>query len=236
MKGQEMLRRGAIVLAALVYGQIALAQTPDSSLEFLFSDDNKVPTFAKQEPPVAKKALIPDDAWLKAPATHLDLVLMNIQTDLNATDSRQMASESKEFFEPKEVSYARIGPAFRYQVRYPASTGRLFIALLVDDLGKPKMPMKRYCDYLLTSFRMQFPKDGAFYERLWSGRAFGTMLQDDSFDYEVVAQKLAASAVFLVRLNSVYKVGEKHGYFGFTCRQQEIGQIEYFKYSGMLSQ
>lgn len=227
------MNRFALILMMMMLTSPSFAQ---NKVEFLFSQDNQNNQTNEQfRESIKPKSLIKENEWLNAPMTRLDYVLMTIEAELNKSASQAALNYVPHSFEPQSEPFARRARA-DFVVRYNESIGRLILRGEIRDVGKPKKPMKEYCESMLSFISGLYPAESLGY--LWQNTALGVLLRDNSANpiYVDAADRLARSAVYLFNIQSVYKVGDKNAMFTMSCSQQENkGQIAYQTFSDFLT-
>lgn len=212
------------------------ADTPNASPSFLFSEDARVGQTTEQfTSSFEAKSLIREDKWLNAPLTRLDYVLLNIQARLTNYLSGVVQDSIKEDFEPTnsfgEMSLV-VAPAVEFSARYVEDTGRLVLLARVDNLGKPRKPMKDFCETVLGYMRAFYPLRQNLVGQYWQDGALGLLIRGDPKKYSEAANTLSASALYLINMSASYLVDGKNTLFRFGCRQQSAGgPISFYKLS-----
>lgn len=95
----------SVVLSLLALCPVVAAEPPTSSHApvFEFSADNKINQSPEQfTAQVIPSARLREDAWLNAPLTRLDYVLMRMEAKLTSSLSMSGKSGASEYFEPSE--------------------------------------------------------------------------------------------------------------------------------------
>jgi hypothetical protein len=230
------MKRIVIFALAIALPLFAHAQGKDAP-EFLFSEDSKIAdtreNFAER---LQTRKLIEADAWLNAPLTRLDYVLVRMQARLEQSIPATVQEYAPTYFERKVV-YANFTskPTTDIDVRYYAEKGRLLVTADIGDLGKPKKPMKEFCELISQVMQGAFSFKQAGY--LWHNYALGPLMRDASSrpEYQQAVENLAGSMVVTINLSSIYKVGERNALYQVVCRKQgEKDPMEFIRSSGML--
>jgi hypothetical protein len=233
------LNRSAIFyLAFCATAAIAVDKRVDAANappDFLFSDDSKIVASQQQfENSFEAKTALRNDAWLNAPLTRLDYVLLNIQTQLNASLPDLINEMIKRSFETTD-SFGNLAPdpQTEFAARYSEKLGRLLVIADVDGVGRPKKPMKSFCDSLIGQIEIRYPLNQIGYT--WQNNALGLLMRDDADKYTAIANTLATNAVLIGTVTANYRVDGKPTLFIIGCRKQNAREpITYYKYVQVL--
>jgi hypothetical protein len=220
---------GVLVLWATV------ACAANAPIPFLFSRDSQI----KQSPrdladSIESSSAIRGDKWLNAPLTRLDYVLMKIESRLNEDIPGYVQQFVREYFEPDR--FLSIGPLVDISARYLAEKGRLLIIADIIYGGRPKKPMRDFCESVMGRIELSYPARVSGFA--WLNNALGILMRDETRlrEYVAIVQKLAESAVIEVSVKDGYRIGSESGFFQVTCmRQRPGGPIAFSKYSSKLS-
>jgi hypothetical protein len=213
---------------------IAVETASNKQIEFLFPEDNNLSQSIDQFDATTKtSSLLREDKWLNASPTRLDIVLMNMQSELRKEHWSSYAREiiKKHFERPNDKLWQ---PAVNFSVRYQERTGRLLIVANFSIYSKPKKPMKEFCRAAMQmlNFAFDVPPNGI----RWKNVALNILLRDSNIEYDSVVTKLANSALFSVTVDSSYQANGREEFFELQCkRQQAGGPIEYVRYSKIIS-
>lgn len=216
-------------------GTAVKAQTTNTKeLDFLFAEDNQNTRSTEQFLDfVQPKSVVKENAWLNAPMTRLDYVLMMMEARLNKSVGAAALSYIPQSFE--RASSPLVQPSAEFSVRYYEPKGRLFLSGEIHDVGKPKKPMKAFCRSVLTYMAAVYPQKALGY--YWQNTALGVLPRDSSAgrNYVDAVKALAESTLYSITITSTYKVGEREAMFMMSCRQQAPeGEVVYSTYSANL--
>lgn len=223
--GREMTTKFifvATIIATIWSCSTVFAADTDKSPSFLFSEDNQI-VESPQElySSISPRAIIQDDKWLNEPATRLDIVLLNINAKLNADLPSYVKFLFSDFLETETA------PSVESDVRF--YKGRLVISTEVYFHGKPKRPLKEFCERMLKEVSSFFPLTDLGSNAL-ANNALGFLMREN-LDVKAVTQKLAQSALFRVSVSGS-NPREAFAFYLVDCMQQEAdGPITFGKYS-----
>jgi hypothetical protein len=214
-------------MGILVACSFSDAYSHAESVEFLFAEDNQIEQLSEQdEASIDARAPVPADKWLNEPLKRLDYVLMKIEATLKENLEGIAQRMTYEYFEAKPDSHPPlgVGAAFSDEKR------RLYLGVDVHGLGKPKKPMKEFCEHMIGHIEMWFPLTQPM-DLAWASSVLGVLMRDYyPGKYRDVIQKLANSVAITVTVDSVYNSGGKDTLFEVGCnRQQADGPIVYHK-------
>jgi hypothetical protein len=131
------------------------------------------------------------------------------------------------------VSELKLDPSVEFSAGYSDEKGRLFIGASVERVGKPKKPMKEFCQTLLIWIEQSYPLKPSGYA--WQNSALGLLMRDDADKYQEVVTNLAESAIITANVSSGYTAAGKHLFLQVGCMKQEAGgPITFYKYSSAL--
>jgi hypothetical protein len=211
---------------------LLLFTTPSFSeeLEFLFSTDQNIKSEDIKEK-VSTEKDISGDSWFSSPPTRLELLTYTLDQHFKKEIERKWEYLSKEvdkYFEKNKISVTEDVSAF-----FQKEQDVFIVKVEISDLGKPKKPMKDFCDYLLDHFSL-FHAAGGYSLQNTILRSFIFGSYDDPEILRIV-NLLRNNLVFLVTLQSNYG-NEKNGlprdyyYFhGWKFTQEK--EIHYSKWS-----
>jgi hypothetical protein len=229
----RLVQPSALVALAVAVGITSpAADAASKAVDFLFSEDNQIVNTPEQfQNSITEKTLVRDDKWLNEPLTRLDYVLIRIQAHLNTTLSNVAQHIIREDFDTSEL---KLDPSVEFSPGYSDEKGRLFIGASVGTVGKPKKPMKEFCQTLLIWIEQSYPLKPLGYA--WQNSALGLLIRNDAEKYQDVVQKLAESAIITVKVSGGYTSDSKHSFFQVGCMRQEGGgPITFYKYSSALN-
>jgi hypothetical protein len=203
------------------------AYSQAKSVEFLFEEDNQIEQLSEQDgASIEPKAPVPADKWLSEPLTRLDYVLMKIEATLKENLEGVARRITYEYFEAEPDSHPSlgVGAAFSDEKR------RLYLGVDVHSSGKPRKPMKEFCELMIGHIEMWFPLKQPM-DLAWASSVLGVLMRDYyPGKYRDVIQKLANSVAIKVIVDSVYNSGGKDTLFEVGCnRQQADGPIAFHK-------
>jgi hypothetical protein len=198
-----------------------------ASVSPTFGDEAADSTTAQQYPSsVEPRPFLRDDTWLNAPLSRLDYVLMNVQSRLNANLPVIVEGEARDYFEPFYNQPASV----EFDARYSEEKGRIVLIGSVDTVGKPKKPMKAFCESVISWMRQSYPLKPLGY--LWYDNGLGLLIRGDAKKYRDEVINLMKSAVLSATVSSSYASAGKNLFFQVGCMQQAAdGPITFYKYS-----
>jgi hypothetical protein len=220
LRGHAVAGMGAVALAVMV-SLFAQAETVD----FLFSEDNAVATTTQQSnEAISPNTAIHDDVWLNSPLTRLDYVVMNIQHHLERDLSGVALEYAKVYFEPGLGN-----PEVEFTAGYLEAKGRLYIKASIDNVGRPKEPLKKVCEMLLTTVENSYPLKNIGYS--WANNALSGLTHGTPADYAEAGQKLAGGAVVIASISTGY-TPKYPDYYSLQCMKQLAdGPVTFSKFS-----
>ncbi len=171
----------------------------DIKVPFLFSEDEKIDQ-TEVTGAIPRSTDLQTDPFLTAPMTRLEYMLTQLESHIN-NQASLVRSEVSEGFEadPRKAAYGIMGSIKGY-VRYAREKGRIIVGYTIEDLGRPKRPMRITCDKLLVWLERTAPQGDSGY--LYHNTILGVMAQDAYAVYTPTLQKLAKNIVHKVRLDS----------------------------------
>jgi hypothetical protein len=154
------MRSFTVVGVVLLFAATASA-ADKVEVPFLFTEDQAIAPSDLQRD-LGSSDAIRSDGYLTAPLTRLEYMLTRLETRLN--DELTMSiikKELRERFEPGR-------PPFDDQrvmgfVRYCDEQGKIIAGYDVENLGRPRIPMRTACDKLLDTVRWSLPLLGFMY-------------------------------------------------------------------------
>jgi hypothetical protein len=109
----------------------------------LFEEDNHIEQLSEQDvASIEPKAPVPADKWLSEPLTRLDYVLMKIEATLKENLEGVARRMTYEYFEAEPDSHPPLGVG----AAFSDEEMRLYLGVDVHSGGKPKKPMKEFCE------------------------------------------------------------------------------------------
>lgn len=214
---------------ALLIGLLPLFQIPPSSADenqvkvpFLFSEDEQLPQTDLGK--MASSDLISADQYLSAPLTRLEYMLMMLESRLNEP-SQIHDVEIKLTSGFENASGTAIIKGF---VRYYPMNGKIRVGYRVSSLSRPKIPMRKTCDDVLSELEVIAPQgvSGFFYHNT----VLGVLAQKDFSEYTESLDHLKQGIVHMVTLETAPD-NNKAG-FSLTCQRSKDGEpIVYWRSS-----
>jgi len=224
----EFMNRILTILLTL----FALPVQAQNAVDFLFAEDNQnLHTDQQYRDFILPKSLIKESEWLNAPLTRLDYVLMGIEERLNKEARGAALEYIPQYFERSSSPLAR--PSADFSARYIEALGRIVLVGDVRDVGKPKKPMKEFCQRMFALLSLLYPREFLGYH--WQNTTLRVLMREGSNApaYVDAASRLAESVVYSMNITSVYKVGDREALFTMDCRKQDDkGEVSYSTYSG----
>jgi hypothetical protein len=183
---------------------LTLAFIPTASrsqdLKFLFSADQNIKLQNIREGIPARKD-IPNDNWFSSPPTRAELITYLL--DQYAKTNLHDLGEVGKFFEEVETKYpfAR-SPYEDASASFLGEKGCFIISVVVSNLGKPKKPMKEFCDHIIEMVSFQFAGPGYTFQNTIL-RPFIPGSYDDPEVLKIVGL-LRKNIIVFVKLEAVY--------------------------------
>ena len=136
-----------------------------------------------------------------------------------------------EFFERYAVQGLGSSDAhIRPRVAYSESGGRLFLMVDVREVGKPKKPIKEFCELMVTIMQMNMPlQNVGFY---WHNTGLSRLVTGDWADpiYINAVDALVSASLLVLNVYPSYDSGGKRLDYAYTCRKQgQDRAVEHFK-------
>ncbi len=213
---------GVIVLCLAVLQSLSATDAPTKVIDFLFSEDNQIATTEEQlNATIENKEILRNNKWWNESLERLDYALMTIEEHLNSSNPVKtlILKDASKYFDRSTDSSLLIPPFVSFIVRYFETSGRLVLRADVQGAGKPKKPMKQFCELVLTRVKHSYSLKPLGHA--WRG-ALGVLYRDDnSRKYNGIVQKLAESAVLRAEVSTYYKNNGIDEGFIVGCMQQD---------------
>ena len=185
----------------------------EKKVPFLFAEDEALSHSVDIYDQIKKSDEIENDEFLQLPLTKLDYVLMKLEDELQGHES-SIKSRINDYFDNN--IYNRIGGSISFSVRYQEQIGRIVFYVQLDSLGKPKQPMKKFCDEIIKQLQMSFPQKPRGY--LMYNQSLGILARKESFNsYTSSVENITRNHSFLVDLHSTYKVEKDRSHYYLKC-------------------
>jgi hypothetical protein len=167
------------------------------AVPFLFSDDQSVPQ-ADLSQSVKSSNALRNDPYLNGPVTRLEYFLIHMETRLNQENAVAIIKDEL------EKRFERIHPrrerTVRGYARYIEDNGRILLGYDIDELGRPRAPMRDVCHEILKQMDFTLPQEHVGY--LLHNTVLGVLAHKDHAAYSQMLDMLAAHFVHRVRLTS----------------------------------
>lgn len=194
------------ILVALILVLIPISSNSEE-LKFLFSTDQDIKPQDTFEGILARKDVV-NDSWFSRPPTRIELITYLLDQHVKAKGG-YLDGVGKYFEEVEgKGSFAKL-PLVNASAFFSSEKGCFVIEVDFSQLGKPKRPMKEFCDHILTWLLMDFVIDGYLLENTIL-RPFITKSPDDPEVLRIV-NLLKKNTIALVTLDATYG-NVKNGY------------------------
>ncbi|WP_447985472.1 hypothetical protein [Nitrospira sp. Nam74] len=212
-----------LALSVLFITPLAHAIDDDVKVPFLFTEDATLPQ-TDLRGSLPHSDAIQSDKYLNAPMTRLEYMLTKIETALiDEYTKSYVLRQLKESFEPTPD-----GPTVAPYARYDAQRGRIFIGYTIDNLGKPKSPLKAACENILMIMKVVAPQEPLGF--LYHNTVLGVLAQKSYEHYTPSLDVLAKSVIHGARLQSA--TADKTIVHSLACQRNEVdAPIVYYRFS-----
>jgi len=216
------LREGflyALCLLTSAATTVAIAGTVD--VPFLFSDDQSIPQ-ADLSQGIQPSNSLRNDSYLNAPMTRLEYFLIRMETRLNEVGAVAVIKDEL------EKRFERIHPRVERKVqgyaRYSEDIGRIVVGYEIDDLGRPRAPMRDACHDVLKHLELTLPQEHVGF--ILHNTVLGVLAHKDYTNYSSMLATLASHFVHRTKLVSTsYEQRTQHI---FSCqRTAKDGLVTY---------
>jgi hypothetical protein len=179
----------------------ALTHGASVKVPFLFSEDDKLPQTELHDA-IPPSTTVADNQFLNAPLTRLEYMLMQLEAQLNEKLGQDVyvLDVVKKAFDSHQVHGHTSSPRIKGSARYDQKLSRVLVGWTVEELGRPRVPMRTTCDTILNALNRLAPQEMQGY--LWHNTALGVLAQRDIDWYTPTLAILARSVVHWVRLQS----------------------------------
>jgi hypothetical protein len=182
----------------------------EKQVPFLFAEDEALSDSGDFYDQINKSDEIGNDEFLQSPLTKLDYVLMKLEDELQGHES-SINSRINDYFDNNIM-----GSGFNFSVRYIERTGRIVFYVKVMTLGKPKQPMKKFCDEIIKHLQIFFPQEPKGY--LMYHQSLGILERKGSFSsYKSSVENITRNHSYLVDLHSMYKAEKDNSHYYLKC-------------------
>ncbi len=185
---------------------LLLFTTPSFSeeLEFLFSTDQKIKSEDIKEKTSSEQD-ISDDSWFSSPPTRLELLTYSLdqffKKQFEVMWKHDYSKKIDKLFEKTSVSLADAEASATFNKENDV----FVLGVQIDGLGKPKEPMKNFCDDIINYIELIFGnKPGGYYFQNTFLRSFIFGSYDDPQVLRIV-NLLRNNLLIVVSLESVYE-------------------------------
>jgi hypothetical protein len=190
-------------------------------LVFPFTVDQQTKSEDITQIPVEKD--IQTDKWFMSPPTRLELLTYIIDQHFKkefAKDWKFHSKEIEKYFERGPVGFFSEDASVSFN-----SSKDIFVACItIEDLGKPKKPMKEACSEVLNSSIFRHFEGGGY---LYQNTFLSPLVQESSTDPEIVriVEKLQKNFLFLVTLKARFDKEQ-------TDFPRDIYAMQCYKFAG----
>jgi hypothetical protein len=210
---------------------LILAFIPASSyseeLKFLFSTDQNIKSLEPREGIPARKDIL-NDSWFSSPLTRIELIAYLL--DQHVKTKVDYLKEVDKYFENVESKYPR-SPMGNALASFSGEKGCFVVMVDISQLGKPKRPMKEFCDLLIQMVSLEFHGLGYSFQNT----ILSPLITTNSDDPEVlrIVGLLRKSIIVIVKLQAAYgnvKDGNPRDYYYLTgYRSTQEKETHYIK-------
>ena len=195
----------ALFLLAVMFENIAQAD----DLKFSFTVDQNIKSEDIKN--IKSGSEIPLNSWLNSPPTRVELLCYVFDQHCKSTFSSYKDiydGEIRRYFDPVDMPYGLNVPRQEVGVSFLKEKGVFVLVGSFKNLGKPKKPMKDFCNTMLKSLEMHFGGGGFSYQNT----ILGPFIQTNGMDPEVVkiAEMVRNNLLLAVSLESTF--GNKKGH------------------------
>ena len=176
-----------------------MARGDDVEIPFLFTEDEKLAQTELRQA-VPRSNALQADQFLNAPMTRLDYMLMKLEARLNDELAKMLPQGPLERGFDLLDGKINVKPSVDGFARYDAEIGRVFVELVVSDLGEPRRPMRTTCDELLAQLKDIAPQ--RIRNFTYHSTVLGILAQREYVKYTPSLQTLAKSIVHRASLES----------------------------------
>ena len=223
------MQRIGLLIAALLIATPIHAGENEVKVPFLFTDDQKAPQSD------LNKIIAPSDAlrkhpYLTGPMTRLEYMLTQMERRLNENGAIASAQNilNGAFERVIGVFGAREDAEVEGFARYRDDTGKVIVGYNVTNIGRPREPMRKTCEYLLGRLKRKIPQENIGY--LLHNSTLGVLAHKKYDGYTPMLRLLATNIVHKVSLTSESDKGDT--VHNFQCqREKRGGKIAYSKFS-----
>jgi hypothetical protein len=219
----HLLREGFLYVALCMLASAATTAATAGTVDvpFVFSDDQSVPQ-ADLSQGIKPSNALRNDSYLNAPVTRLEYFLIRIETRLNQESAVAVIRDEL------EKRFDRIHPRVERKVqgyaRYSEDNGRIVLGYEIDDLGRPRAPMRDACHDVLKHLELTLPQEHVGY--ILHNTVLGVLAQKDYITYSSMLATVASHFVHRTKLVSTSH--EQRTQHIFTCqRTAKDGSITY---------
>ena len=197
---------------------LLLFTTPSFSeeLEFLFSTDQKIKSEDIKEKTSSEQD-ISDDSWFSSPPTRLELLTYSLdqffKKQFEVMWKHGYSKKIDKLFEKTSVGQTSVSLAVaKASATFNKENDIFVLGVQINGLGKPKEPMKNFCDDIINYIELIFGnKPGGYYFQNTFLRSFIFGSQDDPQVLRII-NLLRNNLLIVVSLESFYDYeNEKDG-------------------------
>jgi hypothetical protein len=178
---------------------------------FLFAEDEALSDSGEFFDKIEKSHEIEKDEFLQSPLTKLDYILMKLENELIGQKDR-IAGEINTYFE-KQGKYSEAN--LEFHAYYRENFGRIGLKVEITGLGKPKQPMKKFCDEIIEELQSVFPQEPSGF--MMYHRSLGILARKEFKFYKSPVDIITRNHSFGVRLQSDYKNGRFEDHYYLQC-------------------
>ena len=192
---------------------------------FLFTEDQVLSNTNFIDELTPSRAL-GDNAFLNAPLTRFDYILIKMEDELNVPLSIDIAKTML------RKAFGRVVPPHRGiditgQARFMKESGKVIVSYTARGLGEPKVPMNQTCTMLMKYLlSLKFPQRLLGYT--YHNTVLGVLAREEADVYTPVLAALAKNVVHVVKLES----SKNRSHHFLTCAKEHEGApVKFGKFS-----
>ena len=215
-----------LVLAANLCSSMSGAVANERvEVPFLFTEDQALSsTFVVEELTPSRE--LGENAFLNAPLTRLDYILIEIEDRLNRPSTIANAKTTLRKAFGRVVPHGS-GIEFTGYARFMKESGKVVVSYTARGLGEPKVPMSQTCTelmkYLLSYTIPQKP-----FGYMYHNTVLGVLAREDHDVYTPVLAVLAKNVVHVIKLQS--SINRSYHYLG-CVKEHEGAPVKFYKSS-----
>jgi hypothetical protein len=220
--------RSYVVATFVVLSFTSVSLAGDSNVAFLFSEDETLEQ-TELTTAIPTSNALQREPYLNAPMTRLEYMLTRLEASLNEDGGASLRDLIADGFQPVSHAY-KISHRITGFARYSNQTGHIIVGYNIQDLGRPKRPMRTTCDVLLSRLSIYAPQANLGF--LLHNTVLGVLAQEDNSTYTPV---LATFAKHVVQRVTLISQGDDSVMHVLSCQKvEEDGPIQYHRASRKL--